>query len=295
MDNVKPAENFIKWYIRKFPLKFLGFIFREGRLLVQHLQRMTQVVTHRGYTQRKQNHERQRNVLAATFGIDPEALAWIDSLKATPVLYRPGRIWDILLRALRLQLAYPMLTLWMACLGTLIAGTSVLVLALLAHPFAARLFPVLPFQLSPSWFWTVLLLDAVVLLPCAWVVAATLKQFGGADPMVDTLRRVSRRIARRLQVPLVVMGHTHHPEIRHYAASGVTYVNTGTWTNVFDLNQPDQPKHQLHYLRVIRDAPEESSAAPRQRAELLEWKCYRSAGSEWLCGPVIPNHVGAGR
>jgi hypothetical protein len=44
------------------------------------------------------------------------------------------------------------------------------------------------------------------------------------------LARAGQSLAALMGVPLVVMGHSHHPcEVRHETSGEVRYVNTGTW------------------------------------------------------------------
>jgi UDP-2,3-diacylglucosamine pyrophosphatase LpxH len=50
------------------------------------------------------------------------------------------------------------------------------------------------------------------------------------DPRPD-LARNAERVAELLEVPFVVFGHSHVPEVRSVAAERATYVNTGSWTH----------------------------------------------------------------
>lgn len=59
-----------------------------------------------------------------------------------------------------------------------------------------------------------------------WALSRLVQRYHGVK-IAGRLRRVSRRVARRLGVSIVVFGHTHFPEM--IRRKSMTYVNLGNW------------------------------------------------------------------
>jgi len=97
------------------------------------------------------------------------------------------------------------------------------------------------------------------------------------DP-TEAMRRGARRIAQLLPSRLVVMGHTHRPEVVRVSDES-TYVNLGTWA-VDDLDGEVPEAQRMHLVvRWVGD---------RFRAEFYRWDTVLGPVLEPLLAPVLP-------
>lgn len=123
---------------------------------------------------------------------------------------------------------------------------------------------------SLAWFivarWTpmlgVSLGTAIVLLGVvAWLWSRTRAALDASE----SLRERAARVAALFPAALVVMGHTHLPEVAEAAESNATYVNLGAWAeeDTLDGSAPPLPASRTHL--VIRHGE------GRPEAVLLRW------------------------
>lgn len=79
--------------------------------------------------------------------------------------------------------------------------------------------------------------------------------------VLDAYRIAGEDVAIITGAPIVCMGHTHMADYYHSRRSGVTYVNSGTWTYLDTAVNLIKPQAQsFSFIRVVDDA-----------AELLRW------------------------
>lgn len=121
----------------------------------------------------------------------------------------------------------------------LLVGPALPLLVLLFVPWSAQ--------------WLVHGLVASLLV--AWAAAALVSR-EPVDPSA-AMRRVAARIRQLVDVPIVVMGHTHVPVVERDAHGGA-YFNTGTWVQA-------DPAHAFTHLRIER-------TAAGIRARLCQWR-----------------------
>lgn len=270
-DNIKPAIHFFQWYSRRYPVKTLSFLVREGIGLVSHIQRMARLIWAHQFLHRKKKHERKREDLAVQTGIPLEVLRMLDEERVQPTLYRPVGTWEILLRLFRFQLAQPLLLLWLVCTLGLFSSLTVLTLGaagwLLVHMLGWTWFLWVP----EKWFWLVMALQAGILLPFGFGLGWALHQIAGPDTVIQTLREKARRISRLMSVPLVVMGHTHTAEEIQAEEEKSAYINTGTWTRIFDVSRSRPSGPAWHYLTVTREWDSVDPSCILQQAQLSDW------------------------
>lgn len=93
----------------------------------------------------------------------------------------------------------------------------------------------------------------------------------------------------KAQVLYSVMGHTHVQDVQSLppiGASRVLYLNSGTWTPLWQKDRPDQIGHIFHpFIRFTKDG---SDASDEYKHTYLEWNDDRNAPAESLI--LDPRH-----
>lgn len=149
----------------------------------------------------RMKHEEERNALAEKMGIDSAALERIEELTPSPVVQKKSQLIS-LLRFDRMFLI-------------VILSISILILFFLEH---ILLYP---------YYWQVIAIIATLdLAAILWMAFG--KHHTGARPYIQS----ANAIARLLNVPVVVFGHTHDVGVRELE-HGARYLNPGTWAPAF--------------------------------------------------------------
>ena len=231
-DNIKPASRFVRWLIRNHPVTALGFLFTDGWRMLDRIRRAWADVSPEAWEIRRRQHEDRLRELAGRSGIEPATLKELDNLRARSLLKEPGgrekvlrfvlRPWIFLPAVALAALAVLLSVLYASAiiLGPVIPGT---VRAILLDPFVRLVRTVAP--------WAAL---AVMLAAFVVILRWLLTEEEGRGP--SYLKDRAERIAERLDVRYVIMGHTHDAELHPIGMGGAReneYFNTGTWTTVF--------------------------------------------------------------
>lgn len=118
--------------------------------------------------------------------------------------------------------------------------------------------------------WRVLASGAVGVATFLAVFVAILtlsrQQRDEGEELIDEHRRACERVARLAKVPIVVMGHTHVADYYRAPRTGMTAINSGTWTYVDAPENTIRPQaRSFTFVRIVgRDA------------ELLRWHDARA-------------------
>lgn len=268
-DNIKPATRFIGWLLRHHPIVAYRFAMTGGREMLRRLKAKSRPFSESGAQVRRQEQLQRLSELAREMAeTSSDSDTWqsrleeLDQLRAAP--YMRSRGW-------RSRLIWSLVGPWRTP-GLILAATG-----LLTFGFGFMLIdfvePFLPGILTPNlppasgdfaplleffrWaFWCLVGL-LLLLFVCLRKHCST--------PLRKELRARADRIVRLMDARLVVMGHTHDPDIWPLS-DGAEFFNTGTWTKVFSEEERVlREEKELTYLRVI---PKENSLDAR----LLKWE-----------------------
>jgi UDP-2,3-diacylglucosamine pyrophosphatase LpxH len=233
-DNIKPQTRFLRWLLRKHPITALRFASGDGGYMLEKVRRAWAPVPEHAYDKRRQQHEERLQQLARQWGISPSDLRDVYAMSAPSVLKQPkGFRWRVLRALVRYRLLRPLL----------FAGVGLIIVAgLLAFwPFAVAFLPdQIRAVLMDAWVFSdagrtaIFILQLLALIPvvCAAVMFFSWLLTPEAARRPGSLKPVAQKIARRLNVQYLVMGHTHDPDLQRLG-EGREYFNTGTWTRVF--------------------------------------------------------------
>jgi UDP-2,3-diacylglucosamine pyrophosphatase LpxH len=233
-DNIKPATRFVWWLIRKHPVTALGFIFTDGRRMLDRIRRAWAFVSPEAWEDRRRQHYARLAELAGASGIELSKLEALDRLRAPSILKEPDSRAKILRFILRPWIFLPVIALMVAAVVlTFLFGAAILLAGmippvareLLLDPFVELVYPVAP--------WSVLIVAlAGLVLLLRWLM--TEEEIQGPGYLKSRAVIISNSDV--LGVQYVVMGHTHDAEMYALGEDGgriKEYFNTGTWTTVF--------------------------------------------------------------
>jgi hypothetical protein len=230
-DNLKPVTKYIKSLFVRHPFVALEFVWNDGCYMSAKMRRACGSVGRQRWAARAKAHDDRLGELANAPGLGKDLLIEFDAAREPNVLREPSRRWVNLLRQLmRAGVLLPLLFL-----VALVLASAVAVVGLsLVHIVAPSLLPpVIMEVVRPTAPWAV---GVLVAIGAAFGIAALLRK---KDEPPGYLTAAADRIAKRVGVQYVAMGHTHDPElsaIGHVQPNGrcqQEYFNTGTWTKVF--------------------------------------------------------------
>ncbi|MBT3236438.1 MAG: hypothetical protein HN353_10845 [Bdellovibrionales bacterium] len=98
--------------------------------------------------------------------------------------------------------------------------------------------------------------------------------WGELELFVDFESLAFDTLADRDDIKVLIVGHTHLPSIHSYA-DGCMFINTGTWTRMFNLDFSGSGKeYQLTYARIDVDKKgnRDGAVAPSYEVNLHLWK-----------------------
>ncbi len=263
-DNIKPATKFIGWLVRKHPITALRFVFRDGRHMLNRVQRALANVPTEAWEIRKKEHEERLGELADEAEIGIHTLSEVDNLREPSVLKEPDVRAKFLRTVLNPWILLPLVALVAASVVLSFLFTASILLTDMVPEFVREgIFDPLVNVLLPVAPWAVLLVAVFGLVRgLRWL-------FTEEEPKRSSyLKNKSDLIAQLLGVQYVVMGHTHDPELYPIAGSfgrKDEYFNTGTWTTVFSEEERLVRKPvELVFVEGLR-------AGEGLSLKLLEW------------------------
>jgi UDP-2,3-diacylglucosamine pyrophosphatase LpxH len=235
-DNIKPATKFLWWLVRKHPVTALGFIFRDGRYMLDRVQRAWADVPPEAWDVRKRQHDARLGELAGESGIGISRLSEVDGLRASSVLKEPDSRAKVLRAVLHPRILFPVVALGVAAVILSILFVAANLLAGVV-PDVIRAAFLDPFVDLVLWIapWAVLLVAiAGLALGLRWLLTE------GERKESSYLKHKAERISELLGVRYVIMGHTHDAELQPVGRCGSRreeYFNSGTWTTVFSAEE----------------------------------------------------------
>jgi len=273
-DNIKPATRFLAWVISHHPLRALGFLVTDGREMLFRFREKWCRETPASYRSRDRNHEERLRTsaqdLAGKFpGRSPKewetVLERIHALSSTPIFHRSGlnsRRW---LRLVTGPYRTP-LVLFLLCLPLFF----VLIQGFL--PFASGF---LPATISGAAIALTQILDGRLLEFARWLalleivlILVWVRRQNRPDRDRNRLRSVASEIQKQTGAKVVVMGHTHEPDLWPLTG-GARYFNVGTWTKIFSReDQVIREEKELTFLRILY-----RGNAPK--CKLMKWEGQR--------------------
>jgi UDP-2,3-diacylglucosamine pyrophosphatase LpxH len=268
-DNIKPQTAFIRWFLMTHPILALRFLYRDGVYMLHKMRRSLLRVPAQAYAEREKEHNARRLQLARMWRLAEEDLAQIDAWRAPNILKEKGATsgWRFFLSLTRRRLLLPLVSVtWilLTAQGFLLFGGLLwfFLPASLRH-IGNRLGVIswltLPFRLvvgGLEWSFLLLILAVVGYLVCAVVREKK-------EPP-EPLLAAAEKIAAKLGVRYVTMGHTHDTALRQLQNGG-EYFNTGTWTKVFSNEERlVREESELVFVQAIRHAD-------GLKVKLLKW------------------------
>ncbi|MEK6681976.1 MAG: metallophosphoesterase [Nitrospirota bacterium] len=213
-DNIKPSSRYMAWAFKTHPLRSL-------RLLRRYVPALFKAFFRSGGLSKAQEAglikeaEPRFNAIIQETGLSRETLDKLNSKMIPPVT--------------RGKLAFIINSAWL--------GTIVFMLLI----FALALFIQQIFALS---FWSLLTSLLGLLFPVVqWLISKFRK-----DQTGKILRGIKKEILK--EVKIIVMGHTHDPDIRKIGED-CWYYNTSTWTTVFsDEERLIREEKQFALLKI---------------------------------------------
>ena len=189
---------------------------------------------------RRRDHVEAVDRYAEAAGLSVELVRRIDALKRPPIVDRLfGLLRELWLDRVALAL--------LMTVGTVVLAVSG----------------------APLWLKLMVPLSS---LPLVWMVYESLASTESVFGASKDLREAARTIATLLPVQVVAFGHTHAPEAVPLA-TGVSYVNSGTWAPVFDGTTGPLEPGLRNYIMICFEGP----------------GCSLEVGS---CMPVRPREAG---
>ncbi len=274
-DNIKPASRYVAWVAAHHPLKALGFLLSDGREMLRRFRNKWQRETAESYRSRDRLHQKRlqataRNLSDKLPGRSKEewesVLEALHNLRSTPIFQRRGLHSHRWLRMVTGPYRTPFLLL-LLCLPIMI----VLLQGLL--PIASGFFPATlsgaaldlskapSARLSESFRWLALL---ELILIVVWIRRESRP---GRERL--GLRRVAAEIRKQTGARVVVMGHTHEPDIWQLD-DGARYFNVGTWTKIFSReDRVIREEKELTFLRILCPGNE-------LKCKLMKWEGQRA-------------------
>ena len=274
-DNVKPQSRFIRWFLTTHPRMALGFLFGDGRYMVNKMARAWRPVADDAYADRAAEHQRRLEQLARESHAPLATLLEMDRLgfRSPNILKEPYGSWYIgrwLTRTAPLMLLLLGLILFAGAAGAIFIMVHILL-------------PILPTPIrSLGWhYWNALVqhspwalkaLDAIrslALIIFLGLIGLYLKsRFGRQKPTGSSLLASrAEQIRQMLDVKYVTMGHTHETDLQRIGGRAQEYFNTGTWTKVFS-DQEDRlirEESELVFLQVVHEDND-------VKVRLLKWE-----------------------
>jgi UDP-2,3-diacylglucosamine pyrophosphatase LpxH len=268
-DNIKPQTEFLRWFLMTHPILALRFLYRDGHYMLHKMRRSLMRLPASAYAKREQEHNARLEELAREWQIEAADLRQIDTWRAPNVLKEKGSTsgWRFFLSLTRRRLVMP-----------LVSVTWVVLLAQWVLLFGGMLWVFLPGSLRHltnklgvvSWLalpvrfvvglleWNFILIILVAVGYLVYQVVREKKE--EPEPLVEA----ANKIASKLGVRCVTMGHTHDTDLQQLSNGG-EYFNTGTWTKVFsDEDRLVREESELVFLCAKRD--EEGF-----KVKLLKW------------------------
>jgi UDP-2,3-diacylglucosamine pyrophosphatase LpxH len=273
-DNIKPASRFLAWVTVNHPLRSLGFLFSDGREMLRRLREKWRLETPDAYRSRDIAHQKKMLATAraladllprrSTFEWE-STLNRIHQLQSTPSFQRRGARSRRWLRMVTGPIRTPILLalLCLPLLLVLVEGIlpmmSGLLPAALLYPVRA-LDPLILPAVTETARWLTLVEVGLVLAWFRW------ESRPGRQRM--HLRKMAAEIQRETGARVVVMGHTHEPDLWPLDG-GAQYFNLGTWTKVFSReDRVIREEKELTFLRILP-----SDKGPKSK--ILKWEGQR--------------------
>jgi UDP-2,3-diacylglucosamine pyrophosphatase LpxH len=236
-DNIKPQTEFLRWFVLTHPIVALRFLYRDGHYMLHKMRRSLMRLPASAYAQREQEHSAKLRQLAREWRIAEEDLRQIDAWRAPNILKEKGATSGrrFFLSLTRRRFVMPLVSAtWILLLaqGVLLFGGMLWFflppsLRHVGNKLGVVSWLAFPFRLvvgGLEWNFLLLILAAIGYLVFE-VVGEKKKE---AEPLVEA----AEKIASKLGVRYVTMGHTHDTDLRQLQNGG-EYFNTGTWTKVF--------------------------------------------------------------
>jgi UDP-2,3-diacylglucosamine pyrophosphatase LpxH len=226
-DNIKPQTRFIAWLLERHPITALRFLFRDGRYMLGKVRR---ALAPADASEREAQHVERRHSLADGAKIARSDLASIDALRARNVLEETRGFLPRCLAALvRARLALPLAALLLVAVTLVVLAAALQAISVLVPFVGEALGSVGPLRWALERApWALLGVVAVLAAVGIWWALTPER-----SPPPSELRERAQKIASKLGVPYVVMGHTHDADLSPLDRPGREYFNTGTWTKVF--------------------------------------------------------------
>lgn len=249
-DNIRPLMRYWEWAWKNYPLLFIQTIGTAARFVIKAFAKAREANSERHrerYAEIDAENLRRIEVLATAH--DPteagqkqlfEKLKAIDELKATPTLHRGA--WRFAWRMLRRMI-----------IGLVALALANVVVWLVTPMFAKWLHTAVDLPSIPAWIswiiaqlWKIrapqIALLAFFVVLVIWIrVRFRSKGEEGDDTLygnpVRELRQAAQMIAKSLDVPFIVFGHTHYADVDCFD-SGRMYFNTGSWMQI--VNEEEQ-------------------------------------------------------
>ncbi len=268
-DNIKPQTAFLRWFVLTHPIVALRFLYRDGHYMLHKMRRSLMRLPARAYAQREQEHNSKLQQLAREWQIAEPDLRQIDAWRAPNILKEKGSTsgWRIFLSLTRRRLVMPLVSLtWILLVaqGVLLFGGLLwfFLPASLRHvgnKLGVVSWLAFPFRLvvgGLEWSFLLLILAVVGYL----VFEVVREQKKEPQPLLDA----AGKIASRLGVRYVTMGHTHNTDLRQLSNGG-EYFNTGTWTKVF--SEEERLVREENELVFVQGTRSEEGL----KVKLLKW------------------------
>jgi UDP-2,3-diacylglucosamine pyrophosphatase LpxH len=258
-DNIKPQTAFLRWFLMTHPIVALRFLYRDGHYMLRKMRRSLMRLPTSAYAGREQEHSDRLKEVARTWQIEEADLRQIDQWRAPNILKEKGTTseWRFFLSLTRRRLVMP-----------LVSATWVVLLAQWVLLFGGMLWVFLPASLRHlanrlgvvSWLalpvrlvvglleWNFILIILVAVGYLIYQVVREEKEH--PEPLVEA----ANKIASKLGVRCVTMGHTHDTDLQPLSNGG-EYFNTGTWTKVFsEEDRLVREESELVFLSARREA-----------------------------------------
>jgi hypothetical protein len=257
-DNIKPQTEFLRWFLMTHPILALRFLRRDGRYMLHKMRRSLMRLAPSAYAGREREHNARLAELAREWKIAEVDLREIDTWRAPNILKEKGPTsgWRFFLSLTRRRLVIPLvlvswvlfLAQWVLLFGGMVWFFLPVSLRHLVNKLGVVSWLALPFRFVVGlleWNFIVLVLVAVAYLVYQVVREKKEKQ----DPLLEA----ADKIAAKLGVRYVTMGHTHDTDLEQLSNGG-EYFNTGTWTKVFsDADRLVREESELVFLCGRRD------------------------------------------
>ena len=270
-DNIKPPTRFIGWFIRNHPLRALLFLLTDGERMLRMIRKSRRLPHSAGgrippspeavRCAREQGPGGRRPGDAGSW---PGLVQQLERLQEAPYLAgtdKPASSFLLLLlgRWKMLALLSVLLSFNLAALGILFSPLWSLMIPL--HASESQLLQdLLEWTRNTQAPLIFLLMQAV-----AWGVLYLLMSRHRKQHNCPKVQRdKAAGIAEILHPEYIIMGHCHQTDLSRL--SGSQYVNTGTWTSIFNYDcEPFREENEFTYARIV-------SCSGKKSMDLMKWE-----------------------